>query len=183
MNNNELIESNINLTYWYLNNKVTKMKGIELEEYISILHIALVKACNTYDSTKGIKFATYFCTVARNEIGMLHRYYAKYLGKGIYTVSLSEPISQEDTDATLEDIVKNETDMLEDALNKETMKHIVSKAYSVDKSSFKIWYANKICNIPQRVIAIKLGIKQSTVCKRIATFNKKLQKIVKECYF
>ena len=52
--------------------------GIEFDELISEGTVGLVKAANTYDESKGIKFATYACRCITNEILMFLRKAKKY---------------------------------------------------------------------------------------------------------
>ena len=47
--------------------------GIEFDELVSVGHIGLIKAANSFDSSKGFKFATYASLCINNEILMFLR--------------------------------------------------------------------------------------------------------------
>lgn len=49
--------------------------GIELEDLVSIAYLGLIKAADSYNPDKGVRFGSYACVVMRNEILMAVRSY------------------------------------------------------------------------------------------------------------
>lgn len=70
--NDELIENNLALASLMANRYMNTVNG-DFEEAKSIAYLGLVKAANTFDSSKGFKFSTYACRVMANEFLMLTR--------------------------------------------------------------------------------------------------------------
>lgn len=65
-------ESNMNLVYLVLR-QMNLVSDNEFEDLVQEGSLGLVKACNTYDPSKGFKFSTYACICIRNNILMYLR--------------------------------------------------------------------------------------------------------------
>ena len=65
-------ESNMNLVYAVLG-KMNLVADKEFEDLVQEGFLGLVKACDTYDPSRGFKFSTYACTCIRNNILMYLR--------------------------------------------------------------------------------------------------------------
>lgn len=65
-------ESNMNLVYTVLR-RMNLVSDKEFEDLVQEGFIGLIKACDTYDPSKGFKFSTYACTCIRNNILMYLR--------------------------------------------------------------------------------------------------------------
>lgn len=65
-------ESNIGLVYLVLR-QMNLVSDNEFEDLVQEGSLGLVKACDTYDSSKGSKFSTYACICIRNNILMYLR--------------------------------------------------------------------------------------------------------------
>lgn len=70
----QLVTDNHNLIYHCIH----KYKGTTIEDYYDVCAIGLCKAAISYDTSKGIKFATYACVIIENEIRQLLRNSKKY---------------------------------------------------------------------------------------------------------
>lgn len=107
---NILIEHNLRLVAHII--KKYYSSSDEQDDLISIGTIGLIKAVNSFDNTKGIKFATYASKCIENEVLMYYRSKRKNSNE----VSINEPI---DTDSegnplTLIDIISVDDTIIED---------------------------------------------------------------------
>lgn len=112
----QLIESNLRLVA-YVAKKYTKEKK-ESDDLISIGTIGLIKAVNSFNTEKNIRFATYAVRCIENEILMVIRAEKKLVNE----VSLEEPIGKdsEGNEISLMDILCNE----EESVYQEALKGI-----------------------------------------------------------
>lgn len=90
--------------------------GIDHDDLISIGTVGLIKAVETYQPTKGTKFATYAARCIQNEILMQIR----TLKKTRKDVSLYSPIGmdKEGNEITIVDLLKSDTDETEEQVSK-----------------------------------------------------------------
>lgn len=90
--------------------------GIDQDDLISIGTVGLIKAVDTYQPTKGTKFATYAARCIQNEILMQLRAQRKTRKD----VSLYSPIGtdKEGNEITISDILWSENDSTEDEVSK-----------------------------------------------------------------
>lgn len=107
---NILVEHNLRLVAHII--KKYHSSSEEQDDLISIGTIGLIKAVNTFDNTKGIKFATYASKCIENEVLMHYR--AKK--KSSNEVSISEPIDvdSEGNPLTLIDIISIDDTIADD---------------------------------------------------------------------
>lgn len=115
-----LIERNLRLVVHI----VKKYQGgeSEIEDYISIGSIGLIKAVNTFDDSKG-KLVTYACRCIENELLMYLRGKKKFSKE----VSLYEPIGQdkEGNEIQLLDVMEQEQpDVVEGMVLKDNIKRL-----------------------------------------------------------
>jgi RNA polymerase sporulation-specific sigma factor len=109
-----LIEHNLRLVAHVA--KKFDSSGIELEDLISIGTVGLIKAVETYQPTKGTKFATYAARCIQNEILMQLR----ALKKTRKDVSLYSPIGtdKEGNEITIGDVLGSDADETEEEVSK-----------------------------------------------------------------
>ncbi len=141
----------------------------DVDDIISTGTIGLIKAINTYDSSKGTQLATYTARCIENEILMLLRQNKKYNG----TVLLSDSIGtdKEGNELTLMDLLSDDGDSLinqvERNIEKRKLIEIMQKCLS--KREFTVMclrYGLKNGKpLPQREVALFLKISRSYISR------------------
>lgn len=171
-----LIERNLRLVAHIV--KKYNQGNRDMEDLISIGTIGLIKAVNTFDSSKG-RLATYASKCIENELLMMIRSEKKKSKE----ISLQEPIGtdKEGNEISLLDIIESEDLDIIDTMEK---KKNVSKLYdSIEKTLTKrereiivFRYGLSDCKeVTQREIAKKLGISRSYVSRIEKKAIKKLK--------
>lgn len=119
-----LIERNLRLVV-YISRKFENT-GVQIEDLISIGAIGLIKAVNTFDTTKKIKLATYASRCIENEILM----YLRKNGKIRLEVSFDEPLNVDwdGNELLLSDILGTENDLVSQRIEKEVDKEMLVDA-------------------------------------------------------
>ena len=110
---NILIERNLRLVAHVC--KKYNIPNMDNEDLISIGTIGLIKGINTFNTNKGVRFATYAARCIDNEILMYLRS-TKKLGAEVY---LNEPIGKDkdDNEIALIDILENDERNIEDEID------------------------------------------------------------------
>lgn len=103
--------------------------GIDQDDLISIGTVGLIKAVDTYQPTKGTKFATYAARCIQNEILMQLRAQKKTRKD----VSLYSPIGtdKEGNEITIGDVLGSEADLTEEEVSKRLEIHSMMKLLNV----------------------------------------------------
>ncbi len=166
-------DKNKGLTYHVANNQISGLrKRSDFEDFISIGNIGLVKAFNTFDTSKKRKFTTYAITIIRNE--MLLELRKEKTRKQIETVSENTTIhkNKDGNDISIIDtLMSNEIDndtylMLKDKLH--TLEKLTDER---EKKIFKLHYH---MDMSQNEIAKIIGKNQSMVSRTLKRVNKRL---------
>ena len=132
---NVLIERNLRLVAHIC--KKYSIPNLEMDDFIPIGTIGLIKGINTFDIEKNVKLATYASRCIENEILMYLRS-TKKLGAEVY---LNEPIGKDkdDNEITLIDILEKDEKNIEEEIDfKMKMKQIYQKIKSVLKTREQI---------------------------------------------
>lgn len=153
----------------------------EQEDLISIGTIGLIKAVGTFDSNKGIRFATYASRCIENEILMHFRGRKKY-AQDLY---IQDPIDV-DTDGnalTLMDIMAQDGDILEDVdrkLKSDRLHSYINQALDArEQQVIRLRYGlDGKAPMAQREVASLLGISRSYVSR----IEKKAVGILRGCF-
>ena len=154
-------ESNIGLVYTVIN-KMKLVSDPEFDDLVQEGLIGLLKACNTFEPSKGFKFSSYACTCIRNNILMYLRTRSKH--PKFRTVSYDTPVRNprdpqestrlldliEDPGSSVE--CKVATSLLIEALKSECPKY---------KDILRLAYEG----YNQREIGERLGVSQSCVSR------------------
>ncbi len=163
---NTLIERNLRLVA-YVAKKYTK-ENKESEDLISIGTIGLIKAVNTFNSDKNIRFATYAVRCIENEILMVLRSEKKLVNE----VSLEEPIGKdsEGNEISLIDVLADENgDVFSEVMkniNQKKLYEAIEYLTPREKEIIILRYGLKNGKaIPQREIAKKFKISRSYVSR------------------
>lgn len=119
-----LIERNLRLVV-YIARKFENT-GVNIEDLISIGTIGLIKAVNTFDTTKKIKLATYASRCIENEILM----YLRRNNKTKLEVSIDEPLNVDwdGNELLLSDILGTEEDTIYRDMETEAEHKLLGKA-------------------------------------------------------
>lgn len=177
---NILIEKNLRLVA-HVCKKYANNNNSNIDDFISIGTIGLIKGINSFNPNKGVKLATYVSKCIDNEILMNLRS-SKKLNSEVY---LNEPIGKDkdDNEISLIDILENNERNIEDEIDlKIKIKKLYKKMSDVLKEREKNilkWRYGLDGNKPktQNQIAKTLGISRSYV-SRIET--KAINKLAKE---
>ncbi len=176
-----LIERNLRLVAHIV--KKFSLPNKDVDELISIGTVGLIKAIDSFDSSKGTRLATYASRCIENEILMLFRNNKKMKSE----VYLQDPIGidKEGNEFCLMDILSSEKDSVLDSVEKNLQVKALYKklgeSLTKRESSIIIMRYGLIdgkCKT-QREIAANLGISRSYV-SRIE--KKALKKLKKELY-
>lgn len=140
----------------------------DIEEMISVGTIGLVKAGNTYDPDKNVKFATYATRCIENELAM----YIRYTHRRQRTVSLHKTICT-DVDGNklqLEDMLGTAPDIVNQTIEAHDELNMLRRALeSLDESDRRIivyrYGLNGRPKLTQRQLAERLGLSQSCMSR------------------
>ena len=173
------IEHNLRLVAHIIKKYYASYK--EQEDLISIGTIGLIKAVGTFDSNKGIRFATYASRCIENEILMHFRGRKKY-AQDLY---IQDPIDV-DTDGNslpLLDIMAQDGDILEDVdskLKRDRLHSYINQALDArEQQVIRLRYGlDGKAPMAQREVAALLGISRSYVSR----IEKKAVGILRGCF-
>lgn len=162
----KLIEHNIRLVV-YIARKFENT-GINLEDLVSIGTIGLIKAVNTFDTSKKIKLATYASRCIENEILMYLRRSTKIKTE----VSLDEPLNVDwdGNELLLSDILGTDNDIvfreIENDVDHMLINTVISKLSSRDRKIINMRFGLfGESELTQKQVADTLGISQSYISR------------------
>ncbi len=166
-------DKNKGLTYNVANNQIFGLrKRNDFEDFISIGNIGLVKAFNTFNTSKKRKFTTYATIIIKNEILMELR--KEKTRKQIETVSENTTIhnNKDGNDISIIDT------LMFDGLDNDTYLMLKDKLHTLEKLTderekkiFKLYYH---MDMSQNEIAKIIGKNQSMVSRTLKRVNKRL---------
>ncbi|NLZ48667.1 MAG: RNA polymerase sporulation sigma factor SigK [Clostridiales bacterium] len=173
-----LVERNLRLVAHIV--KKYSYPGKDIDDLISIGTVGLIKAIDSFDSSKGTRLATYAARCIENEILMLIRNNKKIKGE----VYLQDPIGvdKEGNEISLMDVLSSDEDsVIEIVENKIQVKKLYSKINTCLSEREKIIIEMRYGLIDgntktQREIANLLGISRSYVSRIEKRALKKLNK-------
>ena len=162
---NILIERNLRLVA-HICKKYTTIKT-DQDDLISIGTIGLIKGINSFESSKGVRLATYVARCIDNEILMYLRS-AKKLNAEVY---LEDPIGKDkdDNTVTLQEVLENDERSIEEIVDlKFKIKKLYNKMKEVLKEREKTiielrFRLNGVKPKTQHEIAEEMGISRSYV--------------------
>lgn len=163
---NRLVEKNIRLAYFIAKNFYNT--SYDKDDLDSIAGIGLIKASQTFDESKGIKFATYATRCITNEILMFLRRNRKHE----FVHSLDEVVNTdfEGNTLTYADIIPDpNSDFTEAMITKDDFEDDFEKLISITlnllKGKHRIVTLYKFANKKQREIGDLVGVSQSYVAR------------------
>ena len=173
----KLVEHNLRLVVYIA--KKFENTGVGLEDLISIGTIGLMKAINTFNSSKNIKLATYASRCIENEI-LMHLRRSNRLKSEI---SIDEPLNQDGdgNELLLSDILGTDEDItsrgVEDEVDKKLLKASISKLNSREKNIMELRFGFKTGEEKtQKEVADMLGISQSYISRLEKKIISKMKK-------
>ena len=180
---NEIVEHNLRLVVYIA--KRFEGSVSDVSDLVSVGAIGLMKAVNSFDPQKSIKFATFASRCIENEILM----YLRKIVKKKCEVSLDEPINVdvEGNELLLSDVVGTEPDVVYRDLEKKAEIEQLYKSFStLSKREFEIiklrYGLLDAEELTQKEIADKMGISQSYISriekKVLGKLKKELAKYV-----
>jgi RNA polymerase sporulation-specific sigma factor len=174
-----LIEHNLRLVVYIA--KKFDNTGIGVEDLISIGTIGLIKAINTFNSTKKIKLATYASRCIENEILM----YLRKNSRIRMEVSIDEPLNVDwdGNELLLSDILGTEDDVIsrdvEDEVEKDLLKNAIESLNPREKTIVELRYGinqKDEKELTQKEVADLLGISQSYISRLEKKIMRRLKK-------
>ena len=159
----ELVKNNLKLVY-YLANKFQTPLDDNYEDLISIGTIGLIKASQTFDESKEIKFVTYAACCIKNEFYMYYRKEKTHIN----AVSLDEPINVDNygPEMTIGDkIMIDEEDFTKQIEQNEICARTLSILLNALPLRDKLLMLYKISGNTQQFISKKLNISQSYISR------------------
>ena len=163
---NILIERNLRLVAHIM--KKYYAQAADQEDLLSIGTIGLIKAIESFDSSKGARLATYAARCVENEILMYFRSQKKSAGD----ISLSDTIEtgKDGTALSVQDVVADEADLFEELSRKEEAKKLraVIRSCLTDREQAVIRLRYGLDDRPplrQQDVAERMGISRSYVSR------------------
>ena len=172
-----LVERNLRLVVYIA--KKFENTGVGIEDLVSIGTIGLMKAINTFKSSKNIKLATYASRCIENEILMFLRRSNKLKGE----ISIDETLNQDGdgNELLLSDILGTDSDIvskeIEDEVDKKLLRACMKKLNSREKDIMELRFGFKTGNEKtQKEVADMLGISQSYISRLEKKIISKMKK-------
>ncbi len=177
----QLIEHNLRLVV-YIARKFDNT-GVDLDDLISVGTIGLIKAVNTFNSSKNIKLATYASRCIENEILMHLRKVSKLKGE----ISLDEPLNvdYEGNKLLLCDILGTDPDMVykksEESAEQKILRQALSKLTEREKQIMALRFGlDGEEELTQKEVADMLSISQSYISRLEKKIVERLKKEFKK---
>jgi RNA polymerase sporulation-specific sigma factor len=178
-----LVERNLRLVVYVA--RKFENTGICIEDLISIGSIGLIKAINSFDTSKNIKLATYASRCIENEILMFLRKNHNIKSE----VSIDEPLNTDcdGNELLLSDVLGTESDEvskhLEDEVDKELLSLAIKKLSNRERAIMELRFGlGGRSEKTQKEVAELLGISQSYISRLekriIARLKKEIAKMV-----
>ena len=174
-----LIEHNLRLVVYIA--KKFDNTGVGVEDLISIGTIGLIKAINTFNSSKNIKLATYASRCIENEILM----YLRRNNKTRMEVSIDEPLNVDwdGNELLLSDILGTDEDVIyrdiETEMERKLLDKAIQKLSERERTIVELRFGLKNPlgqEMTQKEVADLLGISQSYISRLEKKIIRRLKK-------
>ena len=174
-----LIEHNLRLVVYIA--KKFDNTGVGVEDLISIGTIGLIKAINTFNSSKNIKLATYASRCIENEILM----YLRRNNKTRLEVSIDEPLNVDwdGNELLLSDILGTDEDVIyrdiETEMERKLLDKAIQKLSERERTIVELRFGLKNTlgqEMTQKEVADMLGISQSYISRLEKKIIRRLKK-------
>ena len=173
-----LVERNLRLVVYIA--KKFENTGLDLEDLISIGTIGLMKAINTFNTSKNIKLATYASRCIENEILMQLRRTTKIKTE----ISIDEPLNKDGdgNELLLSDILGTDNDVtskrIEEEVDRVLLRKAIEKLSSREKEIMELRFGTNLQGKEktQKEVADMMGISQSYISRLEKKIMKKMKK-------
>ena len=173
-----LVERNLRLVVYIA--KKFENTGMDLEDLISVGTIGLMKAINTFNTSKNIKLATYASRCIENEILMQLRRTTKIKSE----VSIDEPLNKDGdgNELLLSDILGTDNDVtskrIEDEVDRKLLRAAIEKLSMREKEIMELRFGIDLQGKEktQKEVADLMGISQSYISRLEKKIMKKMKK-------
>lgn len=174
--NEKLVLDNLKLIYFVINRMQLFDKA---DYYYDVGLIALIRAAHAFDEGKGYSFSTFATTAIQNEILKDIRVNNADKRKANFnTISLETPVSDEDPDSLLIDLIPSDVDVEKEVIEKmqkEAMYKAIEQLTFNEKAIIKYYIKY---DLTQKEIAAITGHSQAYVSRKLQTIVIKLRKII-----
>lgn len=173
----KLVEHNIRLVVYQVTKRFSTVE-YDKKELVAIGNIGLIKAISTFDTSKKIEFTTYATRCIDNEILMFLRTLKKHSNVDSFDRIINR--DKEGNELRIEDILRDDTDIVEEYTDNETYKiirQIVNELPDRDRKIIMYYFGfcnNKLYN--QQEISDILSISQSYTSKLITKIVNRIGK-------
>ena len=162
-------EINKTFSYWLQHSIVEK------EDLLSVGIVGLIKAVDSFDVSKKCKFITYSITCIDNEIKMFIRKIKNYP----YALSLENNVyNDDDSDKTINDILSDDSNFVDDILKKEEYKiinKIVDDLPFEERKIIRMYFGFDNKRYNQTELSELYGFSQSYISRIIKKILKKIE--------
>ena len=162
----EIIKNN-ELFAWKIANKVHRDRGYELEDCFQLCNIALLKAMDSYDASKGFKFLTFAAKIMFNEIHLSHR-------KLKPTLSFDK--AKDDWNLDIEDGSDFFSDIVATELREKAFTYAITRFKGKTLELFLIMFSGEECT--QFELAERLDMHQPNVSKLKSKIQRELSRVI-----
>lgn len=171
----EMLKKNKGLIYSIIKHQFKKTQDSpEYDDLASVGMIGLIKAVDTFDKSKDIKFATYASHCIFNEIAMYFRKYNKFSQIASFEDIIVS--NSEGDDLTIEDkIADPNSDFTDNILIKEEFTAVINVALNILSTKEKIVMFYWFAGWKQKQIEEVSGLEQSYVSKLTTGAQKKIR--------
>lgn len=177
LNNLRMVHTVLNRAFPQGTKKMCATHRITPQDFFSEVSFGLLKAINTFDSSKGFKFATYAVRCMENELNQYLRKITRRVLACLDETGLDD--SEEDNDKTLGDIMMVEEKGYDAFMDREEFELLIPKL----KPHFRTRVRANILNLyikslredeplTQYEIADRLGVSQPSVNKTMKLIHK-----------
>lgn len=165
----ELIEKNMKLVFFIAQKYF--YAGIEKDDVVSVGSLGLVKAANSFNPNKDVKFGTYAAKCIENEILMSVRRAKRYVGKEISLYSSIRSSGSKDEEFLLVDILQNGEDDFVKHVEEEAeimiLRNAIKKLSSRDQTIIKLLFGlENTEKKSQKEVASYFKVTQSLISRR-----------------
>ena len=162
----EIVKNNEKFA-WKIANKVHRDRGYELEDCFQICNIALLKAMDHYDASKGFKFLTFAARIMFFDIHAAHK-------KNKPTLSYDK--AKEDYNLDIEDDSDPVSDVIVKELREKAFAYALTHFKGKTLELFIIMFSGEECT--QYELAERLGMHQPNVSKLKSKIQKELARVI-----